>query len=559
MLRVLGDPSFKTSEKTPLLMFGDFPPLQEFTQEDTNAKKCLESVERSLSLASLYKAFGGTHYREMRFVSEASETLLPFGPKFHYYDSVHKVWVTDLADTLPSYEHLLGSWLPASLDDPYQTVEQFAAKATYQPTSYEIAGSGPKCPMNISIHEFSAYQRVLSARARRWLVIAVELGATNINFGSPQAMRFLNHLAVQAGPSQREEGWRREAHAVFEEPTFCQQLYDQISRRLDSIQKKWREVHCASVLITFSLRLFQLCHQDFRETARNLLSRIRRILSDWIIFLRRELRNTEDAEIAEKASEHSLWASLLCRQTFTVLADDARYGTSPALSKDELLCYLRASIALQENIRTDLALLPGPLKMLLGRDMCDAYAMREITDKLIHEDQYDMLERAINETWSCDGHTRLYDDWMVVVDNGQHWLATTVRGHGSQVVHYHTVQGHLLIDHEPLGRLPLKMSQDRGIRELFGHRQLLTRPSGIPGMRYQLVAAINRHEIHFGQKGDQVVIQAYCDNAHLQFIPPDCLQPPSQPRELPSTLVDDCVHWLNLHTGELEMRRKPDI
>lgn len=552
---VLGDPTFKTSEKKAATELENFRPLRDYLDQGDLGNG---TPQKTLTLGSVSKSFTGTHFRQIRMTYSSEEVLKPFGLSVGYWGSESQVWATDLTGRAPSYEHLLGSWIPASLEDPYGKVEKFA-EDTYGPTSYEIAGSFTQCPYNMSIHEYSAYQRILSARARRWVVITVELGATNINFGSLTAMRFFNHMALQVGPNVHQEGIRGEVHGPFSDDAFCKQLHEQINRRLDSIQNNWREVCCASILVTFSLNLYHFCNPNFTEAAKGLLEKIRDILSGWIIFLRNELRSTEDPEVAEKASEHSLWAALLCRQTFSILSNDDSAGEGK-FSKETLLHYLRASIALQENVRTDIARLSAPLRMLLERDMCDAFANRKVINEIIDQDGYATLEVAINETWPCNGSSRKYENWKINFNSEHRWVSAEVSGRGwRQMVHYHSTQGHLLVDHEPLGKLPLNMSQDMGIQELFGQRRLLTRPSPLPGMKYQLVMPINGHEIHFGEEKGSVVIQAWCGKDRLHFIPRHRLQPPTVDRELPSSLVEDCVHWLNLATGELEMRRKPDI
>lgn len=555
---VLGDPTFKTSEKKASTVLENFRPVRDYLCQGDLRISDDGTARKTLTLGSVSKSFTGTHFRYIRMTSSSEDVLKPFGLSVGYWGSEAEVWATDLTDRAPSYEHLLGSWIPTSLEDPYGQVEKLA-EDTYGPTSYEIAGSFTQCPYNMSIHEYSAYQRILSARARRWVVITVELGATNINFGSLTAMRFFNHMALQVGPDVHQEGIRGEVHGPFSDDAFCKQLHDQISRRLDSIQKNWREVCCASILVTFSLHLYQFCRAAFAEAAKGLLEKIRDILSGWIIVLRNELRSTEDPEVAEKASEHSLWAALLCRQTFSILSNNDAAGDT-GLNGESLLHYLRASIALQENVRTDISRLSEPLRMLLERDMCEAFANRKFIYEIMDQDEYVTLEVAINETWPCGPHVRKYTNWKVTSSDAHRWVSAEVTSRGwSQMVHYNPTQGHLLVDHEPLGKLPLNMSQDMGIQELFGQRRLLTRPSPLPGMKYQLVALINGHELHFGEEKGGVIIQAWCGNCHLQFIPRHRLQPPDTDREVPSSLVEDCVHWLNLVTGELEMRRKPDI
>ena len=552
-LRILGDPAYTSSPTDPALQLEDFAPLESVLKISGKLKG------GPLTLASTRKSFHKTHYNEKRLPTSEDQVILPFGPIFEYYDSKNKVWASDLT-SFPSFEHLLGSWVPDSLSNPFARVEDFSAVQVYKPSSYEIEASRNECPPTMSVHEFASFQRALTGRARRWPVLAVELGATNVNLSSHSTMLLFNHLAVQAGPRKLEKGDLREAHTIFEDVGFCRRLYEQINIRISSIERSWREVHCASILITFALRLWHIGPQKFRDSARRLLSKIRRTLSGWILHLRDEVRTTSDPETLERAAMYGFHASLLCRQTFTVLLTDT--DEVARLTSDDLMHYYRASIAMQENLRVDLSRLQGHLKLLFERDLCNAYAMRQVQREIMLQDGFHTLQRAIDETWS-GSRARNYGTWTLIetVGRGQSWwLATYAWSSGSQqTVHYHALYGHLLINNEPLGRLPHKMSEDAGIQELFGCRQLLTRPSSLHGMKYQLGSLVQGHEIHFGEQAGKVVIRSRTKDRILQFIPRGTFIGKEGPADLPSSLLDDNVHWLDLQTGSLDIRRKPNI
>ncbi|KAL2761066.1 hypothetical protein ACRALDRAFT_1045793 [Sodiomyces alcalophilus JCM 7366] len=559
-LRMLGCPDvLGHTDKKPALLLGDFGQLKPFWKQ---------SVSRlpAMTLGSETKSFLQTHYKAMKLPKTLTEVTLPFGPKFYYYDSGSGVWASQLPN-VPWYQALLGPWLPPGISDPYSDPALAMQSDVYAPTSYDIAAEERNSPPGVSCHEFNAFRRAVSARGRRWLVLLVELGATNVNFSSETTTALFHRLALQAGPAVQESGVLREAHIVFRDHAFCARLCAQLRRRLDALASSWREVYCMSTIITLSLRLYYLCPPAFQETAHGLLCRIRRISAEWLTHLRKEARSNCDAQAVRKAANYAFWAALLCRQTYAIYRH--AIDDDPGPDSTDLLCFFRASIALQENLLVNLQELPPPLRQLLIRDLSMSYAMRHQIQKWF-DGRFTALEDAINETWTGVGGLgkRSYGPWRLPPHKqSDSWWRVSQTGQtrwaSSQTVHYHLLEGHLLVDGKPLGRLPLQMSEDPGIHELFPSQHLLTRSSTLAGMQYQLSNDVSGHQIHLGLRDGKVIVRAVYRGSLLELVPRTIfgngLEAPQRDLDLPSGLVDDCVHWLNLNTGELEMRRKPRI
>ncbi|KFA51508.1 hypothetical protein S40293_06317 [Stachybotrys chartarum IBT 40293] len=542
-LYVLGSQLPPVDQGAPQLLLKDVKPLKEFL-----------ATQNPITLASRKKSFLQTHYGKLRLPKKLAQVVFPFGAEFAYYDTSSCLWADQLPK-VPWFQHLLGNWLPRGVPDPYACAEHVSPDKAYHPSSYEIMANESACPPELSVHEFSAFQRAVSGRARRWLVLLVELGTTNINFSSEATMELFNRLALQAGPAVRERGVLREAHSLFSDQAFCTRLYELLRGRIGALTSSWREAHYMSILVTLSLRLYNLCPQQFRPKAETLFLSIRSITCNWISNLRNQIRSTSDGEVARKASTFAFWAALLCRQTFW-----AYKHVGYTLSDEDAQNFFRASIALQENLLVNLDELNPMLKRLLVEDLSTSYIMRDLIKEWFGAHQ-SSLECSINETWADSGGLgrRSYSPWKMLSGSLAWWATSRIAGTkwtASQVVHYHLLQGHLIVDGKPLGRLPLQMRQDPAIQELFGGQHLLTRPSSI--LEYQLVSDVEQHQVHFGSRDGQVVIRVFFRKSLLEYVPRDVFKSAAG-WDLPSGLVDDCVHWLNLQTGQLEMRRKPWI
>lgn len=547
-LMLLGSQASSNSGNAPVIQLNDIHQLKPFWLSNTSV----------LTLASCIKSFTQTHYQEMRLPKMEQEILLPFGPVFSFYDSENGIWYEDLP-SVPWYQHLLGCWLPKGIPNPFDKPPQ-PTDDICRPSSYEIAANELNRPAEMSTNEFSAYQRILSGHRQRWLVLLVELGATNMNFSSTTTMRLLNYISLQAGPCCQESDLLRESHVIFKDYAFCKRMDEQLHKRLDALASSWRETACMSIIITLCLRLYNMCPRSFKPKVSTLLQKIREIISGWLTNVRDEVRSKDDEGVVLTAAEYALWASLLCRQTFAIYLHDGL----EKMDEEKVRHFFRASIALSENLLVNFDQLSTDLQHLLIRDLSISYSMRGLIRTWANT-YISALEDTIDESWLDIGSSvkRSYSNWKAVPMPHNLWLTSQTsqtKTTASQTIHYHLLQGHLLVDGKPLGRLPIEMREDVSVKELFGRQRLLTRPSGLAGMEYQLVNDIHGHEIHFGYRDGAVLIRALYKGSILEHVSRDIFKDPKRSLiDLPSGLVDDCEHWLNLETGELQMRQKPSI
>ena len=547
ILSELGHPSKPSDSSPPVMLLKDYSQLQRY----------MKSAVDGVSLASAKKSFLQTHFKAFKMKVDLSDVLLPQGLDFSYYDMKSGIWLKDLDRTL-TFQHLCGVHVPPGLQVSVIRSLVHPASNTDGPSSYEIMASQTKCPSDMSVHEFVSYQRLLSGKTRRWLTMLMELGASNLNFSTEDTMHVFSQLAVQAGPAQTGTDLLRDVHVVFRDQCFCQRLAEQIGNRLRNITSNWRETHCMEMLITISLRLFTLTSGSDRQSAESLLKAAREATSQWVSRLRGEVRNAAEANAAERAARYGLWAALLCRRTFTTFV-----GSDYKINAEDLCSFVQASVALQENLVVDLAKLPQHLKNMLVRDMKMAYQIQSLIQQSIRSNP-DSLGDAINETWSDSGNStgRTYSPWQFI-SSPQRWAVSNITSTagkfiGFQVVHYNYVEGHLLVDGKSLGRLPQDIRESEHVKELFGNQHLLTFPSSLSGMSHVMATRTLGHEIHFGLRGRSVVIQALTWNGLLEYVPRSVFMN-NDSFDLPSGLVENCVHWLNIHSKRLEIRRKPAI
>ncbi len=548
ILSSLAHPGRPGNCKKPVIRLQDCNPLRPY----------MTAKAKGISLASKIKCFVQTHYKLDSANAPLSHVILPLAAHFKLYDNASELWVEDLRET-PTLQHICGVHIPRGLRSTILPARQHPLPVFDGPSSYDVQSNQSECPSEMSVHEFSAYQKVLAGTARRWPNILVEMGSSNLNFSSEETMRVLCQLAIQAGPQLRGEALRK-VHIIFEEPAFVESLAEQIQRRLHAILTNWREHSCMELLIILSLRLFNLSSGNMKERAEKLLRTARDATLDWIGRLRNEIRTTTAADVAQRTATYGFYAALLCRQTFATYTENHQ-----AINAEDLSNWIRASVALQENLTIDVDTLPQRSKSMLIRDMKMAYHIQSLLQDAIAS-YPSSVGSAIAESWSnsaTDATTTSFCPWTFLKRPHNRWIVATASGtrHGlslSQTVHYNIIEGHVLVDGKTRGKLPLEISNSPVVKELFGNQHLLTFPSPVPGMTHRLTSYVDNQEIHFGMRHNEVVVRAWTPQDLLEFVPKIVFAGPDN-FDLPAELVENCVHWLNLTTGCLEIRRRPAI
>ncbi|KUI72508.1 hypothetical protein VM1G_07810 [Cytospora mali] len=538
-----------TTQATPPLLLEDFTQLRPYKKP-----KCTTG---GLTLASQAKSFSQTHWGKLR-VKQISWTdvLLPHAPQFELYDSGRNIWVKDIDRQALTLQHLCGIFVPKCLEEKVLPPKAHPPAVVDDPSSYTVIANQRECPQSMSLHEFSAYQNLLSGKSRRWMNILIELGSSNLNFSNHDTVKLLSQLAVQAGPANA--GHRlREAYMVFDDDTFCHRLAMMLQQKIDGISSNWREVNCMDLCIILAQRLGSFASsRPARCKADSLIKFARKATLFWISRLREEINGAKD-DPTERAAGYAFRAAILCRRTFAT--------TSATLDAEEIRAYCEASVALQENMIGDFENDPT-LRAMLIRDSRMAWRLQDLVKESIAAHPQS-LGAAISNGWSMfDSKSTRFTDWTALEGQGP-WMAahivTTFSTHGysfspRQTVHFNFVEGFLLVDGKPLGKLPLKISQSDVVKELFSNAHLRTFPSMHSGMSHRLANAVEGNEVHFGLRNEEVVIRTVSCRETMELIPRSVFSK-NGAVDLPVSLLENCTHWLNLSTGNLEVRRKPKI
>ena len=143
-----------------------------------------------------------------------------------------------------------------------------------------------------------------------------------------------------------------------------------------------------------------------------------------------------------------------------------------------------------------------------------------------------------------------WDDWAALSYSGGFLHPRTV--------HMNLRHGFLLVDGRPMGTLEAVHRNHYLLTLIFGEQRIRTFGSNLPGMTYQIENRVDNHILHIGFAGEKLFVRAVFGNQILQIIPRGIFGF-NDDFDLPSPLVQDCLHFFNVRTGILEVRKQKDM
>ncbi|OAG11713.1 uncharacterized protein CC84DRAFT_1133705 [Paraphaeosphaeria sporulosa] len=522
----------------PVQALEDVPTLRGYNGLSHYANSVLPQV----TLGSSTKSHLDCHYAETGFPVELHQIWRPCGLTLRYYDTGSQSWTQ--RDDKMSFSRHIPLMLPSS--SPYNCV----GVNTYRwPSSNDILASQTKCPADLNVHEFMAWQELLSGTNRRWLSLLRELGATNLNFSTESTWAIVTKLVLQVGPSFLGHPLR-DIHMIFDDDTFCNKLLEQVSNRLDAVRRNWREPVQMDLLITLLLKVISLSScRDVQRKALELLEQVRIATWKWCLAL-----HSPPPNVGQDSTIFALWASVLCKR-----AVQRPVSADFNLDTKALEYLIGASIILQESLVGPFDDLPYALRKLLLDDLLYSFQHRIELASLV-KSNVEALLSAINYIWPLPSGASADLPTIRIVPQSW-WVEISIQARQERtthLVHYHLFRGDFLIDGKQSGILPAVYHKPV-IHTLFGTYALRVLPSYMPGMSYYVAHSMPfNHKIHLGFRQGELVVRAFQGPATLELIDASIFTSvtgSNTQHDLPLPLITGCFHWLNIDSKILEIRQ----
>ena len=516
-----------------------------------------------VELVSSTKSFYSTHYRVSRFPVNFKDICYPHGSRYALSDRRHNIWTSRQNKNACSFAQICSPFIPSN--SAYSAVKKYVHPTLQGEaiTSNMIIASQTTCPNSLSMSDFLAFQDLRIGNGVQWIRLVRELASSNLNFGAAEVYQLVAELALMAGPPLSENTLRSN-HWVLEDERFCSILVIQIRKRLENIVVNWREGQTLECLLMLVERLWFLSPTvESHAEAEKLLIFIRQTALDWVHLLRYEVCNASDVSTAQKRSKDAFVAAILCRKTFLIEA------TMPEsiLTEEHLACFLECALTVKENRATgqagEITKLPVLLRNLYISDLKLVYSLEHQLRRSIELNQ-SAVNQVMNFVWGGEENVTslALSPWEFLATPHDNWITAKSianREMASQVVYFDILEGTLLIDGQPVSRLPDEYTRQSFYQEIFNDRVFFTYPSGIPGMSYMLATPYEGHQVHFGlRNGSPVMRVRSLEKAPTLFelIPREMFSPPGSRGvpDLPVPLLEKHIHWLDIAGKRLIVR-----
>ncbi|QRV77956.1 kinase-like protein [Ceratobasidium sp. AG-Ba] len=493
-----------------------------------------------VTVATTSKSFRKSHYATTKIPSTAQAVCVNNGLNFKLYDSTQSTWATGPLSNASCSKY--GTFiLPSS--SPYHYL-QYTLEGTSH-TSNQVIANQYDCPKDISLHEHYAFGTLRSGPRLQWMNIVRGLEENLLTFSREEVYTLHTQAAWQLGPLS-EDAKNREWHIELNDPEFGQLLVRQATRVLDRIRANWLESTTVHIIVMLVARLISsTTDTTTHENAIAFLRDARAVTFGWLKELSRKLQNTEveALDFQQRICE----MAFICRSTYDIDASRLpQLLNTPRDWVDLIAC----SIILHDNRPSNPDNASPRFKTLLARDRRLAYKALPILLSSLRN-QPRILDSALTQYWN--GYRPGLWGWSAPGGPSAQWVTTNTMAGGSgewQQIHLNLLEGRLLLDGQPFGRLPPEYVSHPTYARLFGQKILDVVPSTLPGMVFTTRTAFYDFQISLSlDSAEHLVVRASQDGDTFELIPHSKFTD-----DFPTFFSSEYHHWMNIGTGVVEFR-----
>lgn len=494
-----------------------------------------------LTLASSTKPFAQAHHHLLKFPVPLDSCCAENALQYKLFDSLKDCWVKEQAE-IPSLHTACVTPLP---EGPYSNLQYAVDSVSH--SQNDVIADQESCSRALSLHEYLSFGSLRADGERiQWHNIKRELAASNLSINTEAVCTLITQAAWQAG--SRGGSDFRNAHLDLQNPSFCEELLASFSKSLKSISANWKSDHAMLSLIVVVLRVSSLSSDaNVVTNALDLLRKMRSVTKHWTSILATIVAKCVEPDQIFKSQQRLFKAAVLCKMTFDV---DTPYLPRVMSTANELKTWVECSIDVRNTSTSEETLLSHDLRRLRLRDTKLSHALHSIVRQMAIKNISHGLDLAIAQKWvGFHSGTGL---WRASNSPNHRWLtketATTAREQPQQVC-YNLLEGELVVNGKPLGRLPADYIRNDIYLRVFGAQILQVVPSDMSGLLYMSVQEISGYVVHFGMREEKIVVRARKGLQTLVLIPHHRLVD-----DLPIAFVNDYVHWLDIESQEIEFR-----
>ncbi|KAG6852418.1 hypothetical protein C0991_012190, partial [Blastosporella zonata] len=492
-----------------------------------------------ITYASSTRSFTMTHYSSQKIAHasrDGSSVMVNNGLQYHLFDSVLERSVEESFGNC-DIEKLCRFTLSSS--SPYFAL-QYAMQGTTHSANQPIADQGDVRP-ELTLHEHIAFGILRGGPVLQWFNILRELRARTLSFDRFEVHLLLTQAALQTGSIEADN---LEWHDVLKKPEFGRALLSEIDDLISSVESNWHHIYTLHTTIILVSRLLACSlEDDVIEHACSTLRTARKVAFSWVAILTEDIKRSDDEGELTHMRDRLCLAAATCRAVYDV---DPQYIDRLLETDEDVNVLIQCAVQVQDC--TPLGNITTELGVFLARD-------RRMSCKLVPilwariEARRKGLDDAIVAIWSA---YKPGSNWKVLDAPNERWLTSVISDVSTTVqsiLHYNLLNGTLLIDGKPLGRLPSSIVQHSTYIRLLGHKRLDVIPSTLPAMKFSTRSAIFTSDLflHFQlpDNDGNLIIQAEVGPCIYELVPHTIFTRPSG-CDFPSSFINNYTHWLCL-------------
>ena len=511
--------------------------------------KFYKSGESDLILSSVTAPLSKARAKIFRFPVEEEDVFCQNGLKYFFFDRFREVSVRQVRSRTPSpnFTFYCRVELP---EGPYKPLQPSIESTSH--SQNEVIATQAVCPNTMSLHEYIAYGSLRAdGESTQWLNITRELYGAALSLNSSEVCKLITYAIWQAGSSG--DCLFRKSHRLIASEFFCREILAGVRALIEPTCSNWKNDNILQLSVTIILRILGLnLDAPIAKECLNLLSRCRKAAREWMMTLHEDMRQSDDGHKLLQLRDRLLKAVLLCRMTYDREWDMMEKDLNDAA---ELQTWTVSSIILRQSLLPNEIALDREVQMLKIRDCKLAWRVwslmttsttggmiSTVLDASLAE--FRIASVACPTQWSpCDPPNSRWFEKQV----------NTVSGGESKRISFNALEGHLLVDGQPLGRLPTAYVQSKAYTKLFGNRVVPVLLSDVDDMHFVSAQSINGFLIYFGLLKDYHTIRLSKDGVEMEVLPQDLFV-----EEFPSIFVNEYIHLLNRSTKDIEFRALTD-
>ncbi len=479
-----------------------------------------------ITIASTTKSFSDqTHYKSVRIPADDSDVLLNNGLSFRLYDHMANSWAarsflrSDITNLCTP---------PVPVSSPYGKIHSFVSRTHH--TSNEVISAQADCPQELSLHEYMAFAGLRSGPRLQWLNIARELPSPSLSFRREEVHTLITQAAWQLGPLSDSV---REWHTDLGYPSFGRTLLQELEALLGRIEANWQEevtvrtigtsdstplrsLPCVQhSLALLTSRLLSSPHDpDICRIACTLLRQARSVAHRWIGELSSKLSTTDDEKSRTDLHRRLCILAATCFSTYDVCPEHVPWTLSSDSEPSDFAIAVHCAVIVHDNTPSTLEDDDSDyLTRLLNRHRRLLHLLEPIFRQGVRLNPSGFDDGLAN-VWS--GFRRqISSNWHILPSPNSRWISCIVEG--GQEVHYNLLNGKLLIDGIPLGRLPREIIDHSTYASVLGAVSVITImihalphvfmyslqrildviPANIPGMEFTTRSNVSGYQVGY--------------------------------------------------------------